>query len=222
MTASPAPGLAAVLFDWDDTLVDNWPTITLALNAAYAAFGMPTVSIDEAKRRATRSLRDSFPEIFGAEWERARTIFLDSFAAHHIDGLAVKPGAPELLAMLGQAGVPMAIVSNKNGPYLRAEVAHLRWGGAFRALVGAGDAAADKPDRAVVDLALAGSGLQAGRAVWLVGDTPVDMACALAADCTGVRLRWNPADDPPTPGEIHAVSSLHELRALVSTSLSAI
>ena len=32
---------AAVVFDWDSTLVDNWGSFTIVMNATYAHFGMP-------------------------------------------------------------------------------------------------------------------------------------------------------------------------------------
>ena len=80
------------------------------------------------------------------------------------------------------------MVSNKTGPVLRREAAHLGWTGYFARLVGAGDAAADKPDAAPVDLALDGSGIVCGDAVWYVGDTAIDMECAANAGCVGVLL----------------------------------
>ena len=70
------------------------------------------------------------------------------------------------------------MISNKQGPLLRAEAAHLGWAGQFRSLVGAGDAAADKPDPAPFALALPALGLAAGPAVWYVGDTALDMQAA--------------------------------------------
>lgn len=212
---------AAVLFDWDDTLVDTWDAITHALNAVHAHFGMETVDVPEAKRRATRSLRDSFPEMFGADWEQARDIFLGDFAAHHIAGLGVKPGAEALLGTLAGAGVPMAVVSNKNGPYLRAEAEHLGWTGRFVRIVGAGDAEADKPHPAVVAMALDGLEIASRKTVWLVGDTDVDMACAEAAGCTGVMVGGE--EDPAgEPRRNVAVSSLQDVQMLVSASLAAI
>lgn len=210
----PAP--RAILFDWDDTLVDNWGAIAHALNVAFAAFGMPRLAVDEVKRRATRSMRDSFPEIFGADWTHARDLFLASFAEHHVAELAVKPGALALLDTIGHAGIPAAVVSNKNGPFLREEAGHLDWTGRFVALVGAGDAAADKPDPAAVAMALSGAEIAAGEDVWLVGDSTVDMACAAATGCTGIRIDWSRQGGEAPEGQKRAVNSLEEVRTLVS------
>ena len=178
----------AVLFDWDNTLVDNWPTIHDALNTTLAAMGHPTWSLAETRERVRASLRDSFPKMFGPRWEEARDIFYARFEARHIETLVPLPGASELLNALRARGVYLAVVSNKTGRYLRKEAAALGWTSRFGRLVGAQDAAVDKPDRAPVDLVLADAGVVAGPAVWFVGDTAMDMRCAYAAGCTAVLV----------------------------------
>src|SRR5215470_9527926 len=47
----------ALLFDWDNTLVDNWDIITEAMNAVYDAFGMARWTVAEAKARIRESMR---------------------------------------------------------------------------------------------------------------------------------------------------------------------
>jgi len=186
---------AAVLFDWDNTLVDNWPTIHDALNATLAAMGHPTWTLAETRERVRASLRDSFPTMFGARWEEARDIFYRRFEARHIETLVPLPGAAELLNALHGRGVYLGVVSNKTGRYLRKEAAALGWERFMTRLVGAQDAAVDKPDRAPVDLALAPAGIAAGRSVWFVGDTAMDMRCAYAAGCTAVLVGAPAAGD---------------------------
>ena len=85
------PGIArpqAILFDWDNTLVDNWGAICDALNTTFAAFGKPPWTLVETKARVRESLRDSFPKMFGARWPEARDIFYRRFATKHIETLA--------------------------------------------------------------------------------------------------------------------------------------
>ena len=48
---------------------------------------------------------------------------------------------------------------------------------------------ADKPAVAPVEMALAGSGVARGPDVWFVGDTDIDMTCAVNAGCYTVLLR---------------------------------
>ncbi len=187
----------AILFDWDNTLVDNWEVITEALNAVHQAFGMRLWTVEEARARVRSSMRDAFPRAFGERAREAGRIFSDHFARHHLDRLQEMPGAGELLRALAESGLHLGVVSNKRGRFLRLEAEKLGWTAHFARLVGAADAAVDKPEVAPVELALAGSGLCRGPDVWFVGDTDIDMACAINAGCLPVLLRH----EPPRPAE---------------------
>jgi phosphoglycolate phosphatase len=178
----------AILFDWDNTLVDSWATIHEALNFLMAAIDKPLWTIDETRERVRLSLREAFPRIFGEHWEEARDIYLDRFRAIHLERLTALPEREELLAKLSGEGIFLAVVSNKTGSILRREADHIGWSALFGRIVGAGDAPLDKPDAAPVRLALEPSGIEPGETVWLVGDTGIDMECAHNAGCVPVLL----------------------------------
>lgn len=178
---------AAILWDWDNTLVDGWAAIEAGLNATFRAFAMPEWDRTTVLARVRGSLRDTFPDMFGAEWERARDIFYAEVRRQHLAVVAPMPGAAAAILAAGRIA-PQAVVSNKQGPLLRAEAEHLGWSGHFGALVGAGDAARDKPDAAPLVMALERLGVGASPAVWYVGDTVLDMQAARAAGCRAVLL----------------------------------
>lgn len=178
----------AIIFDWDNTLVDSWGTIHDALNFLMAAMGKPLWTIGETRERVRLSLRDAFPAIFGDRWEEARQIYLDRFHAIHLARLTPLPGREAMLRLLVENGIYLSLVSNKTGDVLRREVAHLGWTALFGKIVGAGDAPSDKPHPAPVAMALQPSGIAPGDDVWFVGDTAVDMECALAAGCVPILL----------------------------------
>jgi len=187
------PGPEAVIFDWDNTLVDAWPGIATALNAALTRFGHPAWTLDEVRARVRRSLRESFPSLFGRGWEEAKDVFYEALERSHLAHVTPLPGALATLDHAARAGIPLAVVSNKTGRFLRREAEALGWTGRFAALVGAGDAAADKPDPAPMRLALAALGREAGPGVvhpgiWYVGDTALDMLAARNAGLTGVLV----------------------------------
>jgi phosphoglycolate phosphatase len=177
----------AILFDWDNTLVDSWAVIHEALVVTFQAMGHAPWTLDETKQRVRHSLRDAFPRLFGDRWEEARQLYLDAFTAVHLERLTALVGAEVLLEALAEEGYYLSVVSNKTGRLLRREAEHLGWTRHFRAMVGAGDAKADKPDAAVVHAALLGSGIEPALA-WLVGDTALDLECAGAAGCVPVLL----------------------------------
>jgi phosphoglycolate phosphatase len=178
----------AIIFDWDNTLVDSWATIHEALNICMAAMGKPLWTIDDTREKVRLSLRDAFPLHFGERWEEARKVYMDAFQAIHLERLTPLPGRVQMLDDLAGEGIYLSVVSNKTGPVLRREAEQLGWSGRFGAIVGAGDCAADKPACDPVELALKPSGIAAGEHVWFVGDTAIDMECALNSGCLPVLL----------------------------------
>lgn len=194
------PTPRGLLFDWDNTLVDSWPCITQAMHVTFTAMGQAPWTVDECKARVGKSMRDSFPVLFGDAWEEARSIFYDAFKAIHIDMLTPLPGAETLLAEMADRGMYLGIVSNKTGAFLRDEVEHLGWNRYFSRLVGAGDAPRDKPAIDPVLMALDGSGLAPGHDVWFVGDNLVDMQCGTDSGCPPILLHPEPPQGHAFPG----------------------
>ena len=201
----------ALLFDWDNTLVDTWPCIGKATNITRTAFGLDPWTPAEMRAHVAGSLRDTFPRIYGDRWEEARETYLKAFAAIHLDMLQVLAGAEQLLNAARTKGFHLGVVSNKTGMYLRAEAAHLGWTGLFGKLVGAQDAERDKPDPAPVHLALSGSGIAAGPEVWFIGDAPIDAACGKAAGCTTIGVGPRAWDTPKADHHVADCAALARL-----------
>ncbi len=185
----------AILFDWDNTLIDSWPVIHDALSATFKAFGLDPWTMDQTRQRVRKSLRDSFSGLFGERWEEAGEFFYERFAAIHLENLHPLPGAGPMLAELKGQGVYLGVISNKKGDFLRLEASRLGWSAYFGGLVGATDAKRDKPATEPVDLALHGSGVARGGDVWIAGDADIDMECALNAGCIPILVRENPPGD---------------------------
>ncbi len=198
---------SVLLYDWDNTLVDGWAGIAGALNATFAAFDKPLWTVEDTKNRVRVSLRESFPPMFGDRWEEARDIFYAAFDERHLEFVRPMPGAAD--ALIAAAAWPQGIVSNKAGGFLRAEVTHLGWESHFRAVVGAGDAAADKPSPAPILMALDRMGRRADKTVWYLGDTALDMVAARAAGVTAVLV----GDASHDGGVEHAAPDIHFLSA---------
>lgn len=180
----------ALIFDWDNTLVDSWEAIAKAMNALRGEFAMPEWTLEEVKANCTRAARDSFPEWFGEDnWKKAYDIYYNHFdRVRRSAKIAALAGAEDLLRFLKAQNIPTFVVSNKHGEYLRLEATMLGWTDLFAAIIGAQDAARDKPAREPVDLALNKAGIKAHADVWFIGDSEVDMLCARNAGCTPVLI----------------------------------
>ena len=213
----PAP--RAIVFDWDNTLVDTWHQLHHVINHTLEAMGHPPWSFEQAKRRIRTSARESFPSLFGDGASRAMEIFFAAFEAQHLRRLTELPGAGAALRELSDAGLLLTVVSNKDGAILRREAAHLGWESLFHRLVGAADAARDKPAAEPVIMALAESGIEPGPDVWLVGDTETDMLCARNTGCLPVLLRHGGALGGEFDGAEPALQ-VESCRALVELALN--
>lgn len=176
----------AVLFDWDNTLVDTWPVIHQALYRTFTHMGHEPWTLQETRERVGKSMRDAFPALFGDRWQAAADKYRESYRAIHLERLRPLPQAEDALRMLKSAGVYTAVVSNKMGDTLRKEVEHLGWRDLFDSLVGSADATHDKPHPAPVYLALKDGRLEAGPDVWFLGDSEVDLEAAGVSGVTAL------------------------------------
>lgn len=198
------PQPRAVIFDWDDTIVDNWAVALEALNTTLEHMGHDRWTDDEARRRSGQSARDLFSKLFGADrWQEADKVYTTKFYELVAKNTRTHDYVEDMLKALTGHGIYLAVVSNKRGPLLRHEAETLGFKKYFGNIVGAGDASADKPDPAPVLLALTGSGIAPGPDVWFIGDSHADMRCALNAGCTPVLIETKPppedvlAEHPP-------------------------
>lgn len=176
----------AVIFDWDNTLVNTWPVIHEALNKTFADMGVPLWSFDQTRQRVKKSMRDSFPEIFGDNWEKAGALYQGYYRASHLSKLEALPRAEEVIRRVKERGIYSVVVSNKKGPNLRQEVSHMGWDVLFDKVVGADDAARDKPHPDPVQMAFDASGLAPGGHAWFIGDSEIDIECAMNTGCTAI------------------------------------
>ncbi|MBI1362833.1 MAG: HAD hydrolase-like protein [Proteobacteria bacterium] len=177
-----------IFWDWDGTLVDSFETIRQAYNAARSAFGLSSWSLEEAHANVAKSGRDTFPAMFGENAAAASDIFYSTYNRLAPELVKAKPGRAQLLRDLIDAGMMMAVVSNKRGDILRAEVKALGWEGYFVALVGSGDAATDKPSLAPMQLAASNAGVRLTADIPYIGDAPIDAEAAKIAGLSAVLL----------------------------------
>ena len=166
----PRPN-ARLLFDWDNTLVNTWPTIVECYHDTFTALGQTPWTLESARPRARLAAR-RFPQPVRRARRRGREVFYETLLSHPSGAAGAAAGAAALLARCTGIGCYVAVVSNKAGDNLRAELAHLGWQRWISRAVGARDCARDKPAPDPIFLALDGTGIAPDETVWMVGDTP--------------------------------------------------
>ncbi len=180
---------SCILLDWDGTIIDSIPTIHQSINAVMQHFNRPELSLEDVRTGVHRSGRELFPMVFGADADIAKQIYFKAFAARHMQALNFMPYAESFLKFVLSKNIPMAVVSNKTGKYLRKEVSHLNLDSYFFNVVGAEDATHDKPHPAVIQHTFQNTDFKADSTIWYIGDTETDMQCAHQNNLFGVLVR---------------------------------
>ena len=176
----------AILFDWDNTLVNNWDPIFFAYKKTLKALGLKKQSREETLKNAKYSLRETFPRIFKNDWKKAKKIFYLEFEKIHLKKIKSIPNALKVLKKIKEKKIKCGVISNKDGNLLRKEINKLGWKKYFKVIVGANEAKKDKPSKYPLLLALNKISLKCNKNIWYVGDNEIDVEFAKKNKCLSV------------------------------------
>lgn len=68
----------AILFDWDNTLVDTWRVAYDSINIARKVLKLSPISVEEFWERPHHSMRDTALDLFGEKFKEGEKIFYES------------------------------------------------------------------------------------------------------------------------------------------------
>ena len=96
----------------------------------------PALTPEEGRLRIRRSMRDTFPEIFGDRWQEAALRFKAAYAKRHLETVAAMDGAADLLDLLAGAGNPARCGQQQAGAFSARGGGASGLGGSVRGLAG--------------------------------------------------------------------------------------
>ncbi len=178
----------AVLFDWDNTIVDTWLLLHQGMCNLFEKRSMEPWSLQQTKDLFHESIRDAFPKLFSDDWEDAINDFHSYSKENHLTDLTLLPYTREIIEILNKLNIPIGIVSNKNKELVLREIEYVGFSTLVDAVVGSGDAAFDKPHSAPVLFALEQLGISPSSDAWMIGDTPVDWQAAKSAGIFSIAV----------------------------------
>ncbi|MEU2665768.1 HAD family hydrolase [Micromonospora sp. DT46] len=193
MASGPVPVFAGVLFDLDGVLIDSTEAI-LSLWRGLAAEHDRALSASAIRDDVLGcSPEHSVSALFGDLDADTREEILRRVRVAETDLAFVEvPGAREILATLGGAGVRLALVTGASARRARRVVAHLGVAAAFDAMVTWGETARGKPAPDCYLLAARRLGL-APAGCLVVEDAPSGVRAASSAGAVTVGVGDAPA-----------------------------
>lgn len=185
--------VTTVIFDLDGTLLNTLGDLTDAVNAATAPRGLAPATEAQIRQRVGRGIRNlmrlSLPK---GTPENTIDECLGVFRAHYGEHMCCRThpyeGVTEVLRALKEAGVQVAVLSNKYDPAAKALTAHY-FPGLIDLTLGERENVPRKPDPAACHEILSMLGADAARTVY-IGDSDVDMQTAKNAGLHSIGVTW--------------------------------
>lgn len=187
--------IRAVLFDLDGTLLDTLSDIGEAMNAALVELGYPPHPLDSYKRFVGDGVEVLARRALPAEHRDEEAVHACVAGMRRVyqvrADVDTRPydGIPELLEVLRERGLALAVLSNKPDDLTRVVIDRYFGARCFDDVVGARAGVPHKPDPAAALEIAHRLSVKPSRFLY-VGDTDTDMRTALAAGMCPVGAAW--------------------------------
>lgn len=190
--------LNTVVFDLDGTLLDTLGDLAGSVNYALRKHGLPECSLQEVRsflgNGIVRLMQGAVKNaVQGAAFEEVFQTFRSHYLEHCLDTTQPYPGILPMMEKLREAGVKMAIVSNKLHPAVQ-ELSRRFFAELVTSAVGESETVRRKPNPDGVLRALKDMGSRPEEAVY-VGDSEVDWETAHNAGLRCALVCWGFRDE---------------------------
>lgn len=182
-----------LIFDLDGTLIDSKRDLADSVNATRAWMGLPPLADDRVYsyvgNGAPVLMRRALPDASEPDVERALRYFLDYYREHMLDATTLYPGIRKALDRLREAGIPMAVLTNKPVRFSERLIEGLGLKTHFFRIYGGNSFDEKKPHPVGVNLLIAEAGADRARTL-MVGDSAVDVRTARNAGVRACGVSW--------------------------------
>jgi phosphoglycolate phosphatase len=183
------------LFDCDGTLVDSQHNIRAAMDACFAARGLPAPGPERTRRvvglNLVEAMREIAPEGEAALHEALAEDYKLAFQRLRAEGLAHEPlyeGIADLIGALEADGWLLGVATGKSDRGLRLCLEAHGLSERFVTLQTA-DRHPSKPHPSMIERAMAEAGADP-ETTMMIGDTSYDMAMARSAGAFAIGVGW--------------------------------
>lgn len=210
----------AVFFDFDYTLGDATDAIVAGFTRGMTALGWPVPDREAVRGTVGQPLEEAYTRLTGDPDPEHQRRFREAFASvarpMQAKGVPLFPGAADLLRVLHDSGVHVAVASTKQRPTLEKILGAHGLLDVLDFVIGGDDVTAMKPAPECLFLGLNRLGLTPADLLFC-GDTVIDAATAQNAGCdfAAVLNGTTPAEAFGPYPHVHIAPDLIELRTFL-------
>lgn len=195
-----ADTLPILVFDFDGTLIESAPELQHCLNTVLAEQGRSALPVEAVKKMIGNGVKKLVERGFNAtggppaDLDATLERFMEHYHAAPVEDTLYE-GVRQTLNLLRDAGYRMAICTNKPYQATMRILNGLEIAGYFEAVAGGDSFPVRKPDPAHLLGVLEILNTTPSRAI-MIGDSPNDIGCAIAAEVRSVAVTYGYSNVP--------------------------
>lgn len=186
----------ACIFDLDGTLTDTLESLTFSVNETLKEMGLAKIDAAQCRQfvgNGARVLMEKALKASGEETlerlDEAMEVYGRIFDANCTYHVVPYDGIPEMLTAMKEAGMKLAVLSNKPHRQAVHVVEEIFGKGTFQGIQGQKEGIPRKPDPTAAILMAEALGAEAEECVY-IGDSEVDVATGMAARMRTIAVSW--------------------------------
>lgn len=185
--------MITAIFDLDGTIADTIEDLADAVDHGLELLGCPKHTIAEYKafvgNGAMKLCYRALPDDRKNDLEDLHALFKEYYDAHYLDKTRLYDGISELMRILSENGVKLAVATNKPQDAARNVIAELLPDVDFVKILGGCEERAKKPDPAIIREILAELPDE-DNTVYMIGDSNVDVRTAKNSGIISIGCLW--------------------------------
>ncbi len=212
------------LFDLDGTLVDSLTDLALSVNEVLKLHHLPTYAISEYNQLVGNGVKKLIERALPADkqylLEECLEEFQKIYEEHCLDHTKPYKGMKELLDVLKDDGIQLAVVTNKPH-HLAIKIVENLFPNVFTTILGQQDLYPIKPHPESTFIALMSMKLRKEEC-FFIGDSNVDIQTGYQADMDTIGVSWGfrGREELEAEGATYVVDYPHEIKEIIDENRS--
>ncbi len=216
-----------ISYDFDGTLIDSIPDITVAMNKTLGEYRFPSVTEENMTtfvgdgiplmvERALKAALDSnnSKDLFNQYYQQVLNRYKILYGEHCTDKSRLYPGVPEILFHFSRK--IQILITNKAESITRKMLEHYKLDGFFDLMIGGDSLPQRKPHPSIMEYVREKYGKELS--VCHVGDSHVDVKTAQNAGALSIAALWgySPEDVLRKSNPDYLIKQIHELKNIIA------